>query len=156
MLNPDVIAAARAAEGKWKIPASISLAQYGLESGWGQHMPPGSWNPFGIKALPGQPSVSVPTREFVHGRYILVNAPFRAFASIADAFEHHARLLATGAPYARARSLLPNVEAFANALTGVYATDPHYGAELVAIIHGDELAQYDALQGAAAPVAQPA
>ena len=60
---PDIIAAAREAQRKWKIPASISLAQWALESGWGRHMPPGSNNPFGMKARPGDPFVTVRTRE---------------------------------------------------------------------------------------------
>ena len=140
---PDVIAAAKAAQKTWKIPASISIAQYALESGWGAHMPPGSNNPFGIKALPGQPSVTVPTREFVHGRYITIQAPFRAFASLAEAFDLHAKLLAQGRPYAAARMTLPDPEKFANALTGVYATDPHYGTSLIAIMRGSNLSQYD-------------
>lgn len=142
-LSPDVIAAARAAAWKWKIPASIQLAQYALESGWGTHMPANSNNPFGIKALPGQPSVSVQTHEFVSGRFVTINAPFRAFASIAAAFDLHAELLATSPHYSIARSRLPDVAAFCQALTGVYATDPHYGDELVSLIAADGLGQYD-------------
>jgi len=141
--SSDVVAAAQAAQAKWGIPASVSIAQYGLESGWGRHMPPASNNPFGIKALPGQArSVSL-TREVLDGRDEVVHAAFRAFASLAEAFDAHAALLATGAPYARARALLPDVAGFVNALTGVYATDPNYGAELTAIIRGDNLVQYD-------------
>ena len=131
------------AQRKWGIPAAVSIAQYGLESGWGQHIPAGSNNPFGIKALDGQPSVLVPTHEFVGGRFVVVKAAFRAFASLAEAFDAHAQLLAEGEPYAHARSLLPDALAFVNALTGVYATDPHYGQELAAIINGDGLLRYD-------------
>jgi flagellum-specific peptidoglycan hydrolase FlgJ len=143
--SPLVIAAARTAQRKWNIPSSVQIAQYGLEGGWGQHIPPNSNNPFGIKALPGQPSVSVPTREFVAGRYITINAAFAAFPSLTEAFDAHARLLAVGAPYAHARTLLPDVFKFVDALTGVYATDPNYGAELTTIIKGDNLTQYDVL-----------
>ena len=141
--SPQVVAGAQAAQAKWGIPASVTIAQYGLESGWGAHMPPGSNNPFGIKAVAGQPSVAVPTREFIAGRYVTIKAAFRVFASLADAFDAHAELLAQSPHYAHARSLLPDVFAFVNALTGVYATDPNYGAELTAIIRGDNLVQYD-------------
>ena len=58
---PDVVAAARSAQAKWRVPASVSIAQYALESGWGKHIPPGSNNPFGIKALADQPHVTVAT-----------------------------------------------------------------------------------------------
>lgn len=141
--DPEVIAAAKAAQDKWAIPASVSIAQFALESGWGKHMPPGSMNPFGIKSLPGAPSVAVPTREYFHGRYVTITAGFAKFPSLAEAFDAHARLLAVGAPYAHARSVLPDPFKFVDALTGVYATDPNYGAELTAIIQGDGLTKYD-------------
>jgi flagellum-specific peptidoglycan hydrolase FlgJ len=140
----DIIAAARAAEKKWGIPAAISIAQWALESGWGRHMPPGSNNPFGIKARPGEPSVIVPTREVIHGRSVIVEAPFRRFASIAEAFDRHGELLATAPAYARARAFEKAPDAFADALTGVYATDPHYGTLLHAIMRGANLYRYDA------------
>lgn len=143
-IAPEAIAAAQMAEAQWHIPASVSLAQYGLESGWGAHMPPGSNNPFGIKALPGQPSSVTLTREVVGGENEIIHAGFRVFPSIAAAFDAHAELLATAGCYAAARAKLPDVEAFCEALTGVYATDPHYGAELTRIIRADDLTRFDA------------
>lgn len=142
----DIIAAAQEAQRKWKIPASVSLAQWALESGWGKHMPPGSNNPFGMKVRAGHddPSVTVPTREVIHGKSVTVQAPFRRFASIADAFDAHAELLATASVYARARAHLVDPDAFADALTGVYATDPNYGTMLKSIMHGSNLYRYDA------------
>ena len=142
--SPAVIVAARAAQAKWHIPASISIAQYAVESGWGAHMPPGSNNPFGIKALPGQECVSVSTREVdKYGRDYYINAAFRKFASIAEAFDEHGQLLAQAGAYAKARACLPNANDFADALTGVYATDPHYGDTLKAVMWGSKLHQYD-------------
>ncbi len=153
--SPAAIAAAQAAQKAWAIPASISLAQFGLESGWGAHMPPGTLNPFGIKARKDAAGHYIDpiagealTREVVRGadgkdHDVIIHAAFRKFDSLAQAFDVHARLLATGTPYAHARSLLPDVEAFVKALTGVYATDPHYGAALTAIIRGGNLTQYD-------------
>jgi flagellum-specific peptidoglycan hydrolase FlgJ len=144
VIAPDVIAAAQAAQACWKIPASVSLAQYGLESGWGAHMPPGSNNPFGIKALPGQPVSLTLTREVVGGRDEVIHAGFRVFDSVAEAFDAHAKLLATAPVYARARGRLPDVEAFCEALTRVYATDPNYGAALIRLIEADGLTRFDA------------
>lgn len=137
-----VIDAARLTMSKWKIPASIQLAQWALESGWGKHLSaPCNW--WGMKALPGQPAAIVPTKEFYKGQWVTVQAAFRSFASDAESFDAHGKLLATGAPYARARAALPDVFAFANALTGTYATDPKYGALLGSIIKGSNLTQYD-------------
>jgi len=139
----DIIAAAKAAHAKWHIPASISIAQWAVESARGTRMPAGSNNPFGIKAAPGQPSVTARTREVVNGQSIHINAPFRKFATIAEAFDKHGELLATSGHYANARSKLPDADAFADALTGVYATDPNYGATLKSVMHSGNFKQFD-------------
>lgn len=140
----EAIAAARASAKAFGIPASVSLAQWALESGWGQHLPPGSNNPFGIKARPGEPYVVVPTREVFKGKSTIVNAAFRKFASLSEAFEAHAKLLATAGVYAHARFALPDPFRFADALTGTYATDPKYGDLLGSVIRGANLLRYDA------------
>lgn len=137
-----VIDAARVARQKWGIPASISIAQWALESGWGKHVS-APHNYFGMKALPGQPSVTVPTREVYKGHSVIVQAAFRSFASDEEAFDAHGKLLATAGVYKNARSKLPDPIAFAHALTGVYATDPKYGDLLESIIRGSNLTQYD-------------
>lgn len=139
----DIIAAAQAGQRKWGVPAAVTIAQWALESGWGKHMPPGSNNPFGIKARDGEPSVMVPTHEYRHGQMVTEYAAFRKFASVADAIDYHDQLLATAAPYAEARHYLHDDTAYANALQGHYATDPHYGGLINAIIHGSNLTQYD-------------
>jgi len=144
---PDIIAAAREAQRKWKIPASISLAQWAVESGWGKHMPPGSNNPFGMKARPGDPFVTVRTREQDRdGHDYFIQAAFRKFTSIADAFDAHGALL-NKPVYAKAREALPDPDKFADALTGVYASDRGYGKALKAVMHGSNFYQYN--EGAA-------
>lgn len=142
--TPEAIAGAQAAEAQWRIPASVTLAQWALESGWGAHMPLGSNNPFGIKAVPGQAMVLVSTREFEKEKWVTISAPFRKFSSLTQAFYAHAELLATRPQYEPARAALPSIEGFCNALTGVYATDPNYGHLLMQIINGSNLTQYDA------------
>lgn len=122
--------AAKDAQDKYGIPASVTLAQFALESGNGAHMPVGSNNPFGIKAKAGQPYVEAQTNEFINGKMERVTQKFAKFDSLSDAFEAHAKLLATAPAYANARAHSNDPQAFANALTGVYATDPQYGAKL--------------------------
>lgn len=139
----EVIAAAQSAQTKTRVPAAITLAQWALESGHGKHMPAGSNNPFGIKAAAGQPYVEARTREVVHGRSIYITARFRKFDSLADAFVKHGELLANGRLYAHARTLLPDDDRFADALTGVYATDPNYGTMLKSIMKSGDLYKYD-------------
>ena len=139
----EVIAAAQTAQARTKIPAAITLAQWAIESGYGKHMPAGSNNPFGIKAAAGQPYVEARTREVVGGRTIYIDARFRKFASLDDAFKKHGELLATGRPYAHARTLIADPDKFADALTGVYATDPNYGTLLKSVMRSADLYQYD-------------
>lgn len=142
---PEIIAAARAAHKAWPaIPPSVDIAQWEVESGWGEHMPPGSNNPFGIKGLPGQPSVTAMTTEFVAGRFVRVPQPFRKYASLSEAFIDHSRLLATAAPYAAARAKLPDVRAFVTEMARHYATDPGYAAKILGQIDAGNLTQYDA------------
>lgn len=139
---PVFVNAARDSMAKWKIPASVTLAQWALESAWGKR-DLGAFNYFGMKALPGQPSVTIPTHEVIKGQRILIQAAFRKFASVEEAFDAHGKLLATAGVYAHARTFLPDPFKFGDALTGTYATDPHYGASLASIIRGSNLTQYD-------------
>lgn len=143
ILPKEVIDAALASRLHWHVPASITLAQWVVESAWGASMPPGSNNPFGIKALPDQPAVESPTREVIDGASVTITARFRRFDSLAEAFDLHGKLLATAAPYKVAMTLVTDPDAFADALTGVYATDPQYGFTLKWVIHNYNLARYD-------------
>jgi flagellum-specific peptidoglycan hydrolase FlgJ len=45
-------------------------------------------------------------------------------------------------------TLAGNADGFANALTGIYATDPHYGRSLTALMKALDLYQYNRRDGA--------
>jgi hypothetical protein len=139
----DVIEAAQVSYRQWGVPASVTIAQWAVESAWGVSMPPGSNNPFGIKAVGGQPAVESMTREVEGGHSVMKTQPFRRFDSLAEAFDQHGRLLATAPVYKPAMQRATDPEAFADALTGVYATDPQYGYTLKFVIRNYGLAQYD-------------
>jgi flagellum-specific peptidoglycan hydrolase FlgJ len=142
-LPPPVIDAAEASQKHWRVPAPVTLAQWALESAWGAAMPPGSNNPFGIKATGNQPAVESPTREVINGENVTVSAHFRMFDSLVQAFDEHGRLLATAPVYGVAMKQAANPEAFADALTGVYATDPNYGTTLKWVMENYGLSRYD-------------
>lgn len=144
-LTETIIRGAQASERVWGVPASVSLAQFILESARGKRMPPGSNNPFGIKARAGEDGVSAMTREYRSGRMVTEQARFRKFSSIDEAFSRHGQLLASSHYYVKAMSLRHDPEAFCHALTGVYATDPKYGGLLVKLIRDYQLTQYDNL-----------
>jgi hypothetical protein len=143
ILPPEVIDAAKASQTKWGIPTSVTLAQWIVESAWGSAMPPDSNNPFGIKALENQPAVESETREVLEGKSVTIVARFRKFDSLAEAFEMHGRLLGTASPYKAAREFLQEPERFAEALTGVYATDPQYGDTLKWVMENYKLRQHE-------------
>lgn len=139
--SQEAITAAQAGAQATGIPASVTLAQWALESGWGAHSPGN--NPFGIKCMAGYPSQEEATKEYVHGQMASEDQPFAEFPDLNTAFMVHDQLLANASAYANARAQLPDVFAFANALTGVYATDPNYGTLLGEIIRDSDLTQYD-------------
>ena len=140
---PEVAEAARVSFRQWGVPASVTIAQWAVESAWGAAVPPGSNNPFGIKAISGQAGVESLTREVEGGQSVTKTALFRQFASLAEAFDQHGRLLATAPVYKPAMQRAADPDGFADALTGVYATDPQYGFTLKYVIHTYGFDQFD-------------
>jgi len=145
----NVIAAAQAGQRKYGVWASVALAQFGLESNWGRSMPAGSNNPFGIKAVAGQPFVIAHTREVIGGRSVYIDAKFAKFANFTEAFEAHAKLLATSHYYTAAMAHAygkpgANAEDFIQGL-GAYATDPGYRTALIRLARTNGLYKYDTL-----------
>ena len=100
-------------------------------------------------------SVSLPTSEYQGGQWVTIDAQFRVYHNDAESIADHAELLATSGYYTRAMADRAVPDAFANDLTGVYATDPDYGANLVALMKLYNLYQFDAA-GAPAPASAPA
>jgi flagellum-specific peptidoglycan hydrolase FlgJ len=150
----NVIEAAQAGQDTTKnqfipggIPASVQIAQWADESGWGAKYT-GTWNCFGVKAEGDQPFTPCTTHEIVDGQRVEVVQNFLNYDSLIDAFNAHAMLLATSARYANARALLPDVTKFVEAMAPIYATegqlpgDP-YAATLLDIIRVHNLEQYD-------------
>ena len=144
MIPQSIIDAAQAEQRKWYVPSSVSIAQWALESDFGKSMPLGSNNPFGIKAVVGQPYVTCPTHEEVNGKMIATTARFAKYASLSDAFDAHGKLLATPR-YRAAMKARFNADDFCNALTGVYATDSRYGEKLIALMKKYDLYAYNDL-----------
>lgn len=148
---PEVISAAQNMQRRWGVPASLSLAQWATESRWGAGMPKDSDNPFGIKAVGNQPSVTVQTKEYKNGKSVTVPQNFRKFASLDDAWEARSKMLATSPLYAKARPLMRDPNGFADAIAGTYAPgNPHYATAIKAMMQGNHLYQYDSLPEAPA------
>ena len=143
-----------AAEQRYGVPAAVTIAQAIDESGWGQsELATADHNLFGIKGAGPAGRDIQPTREYENGAWDTRTAPFRVYHNIAESIDDHGRLLATGAAYRHAMASRHLPDAFATALTGVYATDPGYGSSLIALMRLYHLYRYDAATPAAASAA---
>ncbi|WP_186138319.1 MULTISPECIES: glycoside hydrolase family 73 protein [Burkholderia] len=133
----DAVRAAIADQQKYGVPASVTLAQYALESGYGKSgLAKRSNNPFGIQYRGnGKEGGDFVYGDDQHADGTHYRARFKKYMSIADAFDDHARLLSTNPAYAKAREHLNNPDAYADALTGTYAEDRGYGGKLKSIMH---------------------
>jgi flagellum-specific peptidoglycan hydrolase FlgJ len=113
--------------------ARLTIAQWALESGWGEHQPGN--NPFGIKARPGEPFTRKMTQEFANGAIKFVAQDFAAYPSLDAAFTRHAQLVTSG-PYRAAWKQFQMDGNYAEFVAGIakhYATAPNYAASVLAI-----------------------
>ena len=146
----EVAPGAMAAQSRYGIPAAVTIAQAIDESGWGQSaLAVRDHNLFGIKGTGPAGTDMLPTREYENGQWVTRSAPFRVYHNVAESIADHSQLLATGASYQHAMADRHLPDAFAADLTGVYATDPQYGSNLIAIMRLYNLYRYSASAPAA-------
>jgi len=142
------IPAAMASQAVTGVPASITIAQAILESGWGQSaLARQANNFFGIKAaahVAPDSYVQLPTEEIVLGRTVTEEADFAKYATAADGFKAHGLLLSQASRYAAAMAVRSNPAQFAAQLQKCgYSTNPGYAASLMQIVNDLDLTQYD-------------
>jgi len=141
----QVAPGAIAMQSRYGIPAAVTIAQAIDESGWGQSaLAIRDHNLFGIKGTGPAGADMLPTQEYQNGQYVTVTAPFRVYHNVAESIADHGKLLATHSVYQHAMADRHLPDAFATDLTGVYATDPHYGASLIALMKLYNLYQFSA------------
>lgn len=124
---------------KWKVPASITLAQGLLESAAGQStLATQGNNHFGIKCHGWKGAT-------VYRDDDKANECFRAYPSAYDSFEDHSRFLATGQRYKSLFSLrITDYKGWAKGLKAAgYATNPRYAQSLIDIVERYNLDKYD-------------
>ena len=124
---------------KWKIPASITLAQGLLESGAGEsNLARRGNNHFGIKChgWSGNTIYQDDDRR---------NECFRSYSSAFESFEDHSRFLASGQRYRNLFNLkITDYKGWARGLKAAgYATNPKYADRLIDIIQLYRLYEYD-------------
>lgn len=124
---------------KWKVPASITLAQGLLESAAGQStLATRGNNHFGIKCHGWAGST-------IYRDDDAKNECFRAYKSAYESFEDHSKFLATGQRYRSLFSLKQtDYKGWAKGLKAAgYATNPQYAQSLITIIENYNLSQFD-------------
>ena len=137
--------AAREAQRRTGVPASVSMAQAILESGAGKSgLTRRAKNFFGIKGRGPAGSVNMRTREETRsGQSYYVNAPFRAYNTADESFLDHAKFL-QGPRYRGALPLAGDPKAYARSIASSgYATDRNYAGKLGGLIDKYNLTQLD-------------
>lgn len=147
------------------LPASVVVAQGGLESGWGRsELAQRAGNLFGVKAGRSWmgPVISATTREYRNGEWVTVpgvwrefpssaaavaaglpaDSLFRVYRSPAAALEDHARVLYNGL-YEAAMAYRTQPFEFARLIAPVYATDPAYAEKITATMRARDLTRWD-------------
>ena len=144
-----LLAPAQATQAVTGIPASFTIAQAAVESGWGTSQQClQDFNYFGIKAIGGWTGETQnwETREVINGQSVMVNAAFRKYPDLTAGLEDHAAFLTGNERYAPAFQHKDDSIAFAQAVAAAgYATDPHYAQTIISIIQAHSLQQYDAV-----------
>jgi flagellum-specific peptidoglycan hydrolase FlgJ len=147
----QILPGAVAAQRNYGVPASITIAQAIEESGWGQsELASRDHNLFGIKGTGPAGSDLLPTQEFENGQMVNRTSIFRVYHDFAESIDDHGRLLATSGYYRQSMAVRMDPDKFAQSLTGVYATDPEYGAKLIGLMRQFDLYRYDAALPASA------
>ncbi|MDO4902766.1 MAG: glycoside hydrolase family 73 protein [Limosilactobacillus sp.] len=144
-----VAPAAKREQQKYHIPASITIAQAGLESDWGKSKLAYKYNNlFGIKANSKKHRVRMYTTENVNGKDIYVKQYFQTYDSWADSIAAHTLFIVNGTKddHHRFKKVMSatNYKDAAQALQdGGYATDPDYAKKLIYDIQKFHLDKYD-------------
>ena len=146
MLTPEqeaFLSTAAAAAVKSQIdtgcPAPLTLAQAIFESAWGSRIPQN--NCFGIKCHAHGPVQYVLTHEFLNGEWKEMPLAFEAYATLADCFADHARLIQTGVyevawcGYRASPRDASDFDTYVRAVAKLYATDPGYSDKILAEAH---------------------
>lgn len=132
--------AAVASQAATQCPAPMSAAQCIFESGYLARAPGN--NCFGIKLdVRGNGCQYILTHEFLNGQWEEMPLAFETYATLADCFSDHARLLQSGVyepawdNYRASARTSEDLDEYIRAVSRFYATDPDYCAEITAEAH---------------------
>jgi uncharacterized protein YraI len=134
----------------YKVPASVTIAQAILESGWGRSdLSRVDHNYFGIKCFgtPGAIAIgcrAYPTTECNGKKCYRTTAQFRVYRGPADSFADHGRFLVVNPRYRKAFSYTRDPNRFAIEIHKAgYATSPTYARNLINLMKRYNLYRFD-------------
>jgi flagellum-specific peptidoglycan hydrolase FlgJ len=128
---------------KTGVPASVTMAQAALETGWGSSSISDAKNLFGIKGNGPAGTVKVPTKEFLNGRMVTIKDYFRKYNTWQESIEDHGKFLQMKR-YKPALKYANNPDRYAQEIHKAgYATDPNYADKLIKIMKSNNFYQYD-------------
>lgn len=136
-ISADVIRYAQQTEAKYGVPASVTIAQYGVESGWGSsNLAKNANNYFGITG-----------KNKATGQYVMQSGrSWAKYGSMEESFNDHGRLLSTDL-YASKHKNTKNAFAYVDAIAETYAPSSDgnngYAALVKQVIKDNNLTQYD-------------
>jgi flagellar protein FlgJ len=143
---------AREAMRAYRVPASVSIAQAILESGWGRStLTRDDHNYFGKKCFGGPGEVAMGCRDYAtsecSGRDCwATRADFRAYRNSTDSYVDHGRQLTELDRYAEALKYTADPDQFAREIHKAgYATDAGYADKLINLMRQYDLYRYDRL-----------
>ena len=144
------VAPAQRGQREFGVPASVTIAQAILESGWGKSgLTRNDRNFFGIKCFNG---VTGPIANGCHTYAtaecepvcLPTTASFRTYASATDSFRDHGRFLVVNNRYAPAFAYTTKPDQFLFQIWKAgYATSPTYATNVGAVMKKYNLYQYD-------------
>ncbi len=132
------------------VPASITLAQGMLESGYGSsELATHANNHFGIKCHKGWTGETYICKsgENTNGYLEAKRSCFRSYSTVGESFQDHSDFLSSRSNYSflfQSRTLDYKVWA-KGLLKAGYATDPHYAEKLISTIEAYNLSDFDQL-----------
>lgn len=137
---------ALAVQTKYGIPASFTLAQAALESGWGEsQLARDARNLFGVKADAAWhgPTYNLGTREFLNGKNVMVAASWRKYASWSECLDDRAQFFKKNRRYAACFNQTTGEGWALTVAAAGYATDPNYAKALIGVMNGRNLQRFD-------------
>ncbi|HCU50408.1 MAG TPA: glucosaminidase, partial [Micromonosporaceae bacterium] len=136
-----------------RVPASVTIAQAILESGWGRStLTRDDHNYFGMKCFGGPGAVALGCRDYVTHECSgqdcwTTHADFRAYRNATDSYVDHGKQLSGLSRYSEAMQHTGDPDRFAREIHEAgYATSPTYSDKLINLMQQYDLYQYDLSQ----------